>query len=234
VTVRRPNDPPRRAYRSPIGRRPTTKLGSGARLLVAGLLGAGAAVLVSCGSSGAGLIPSENAGPLVADFQKVERAALKGGGNCAPTQAALHTTERDFEALPRSVDAGLRAKLQQGISHLHTQALELCTQPLTLTTTTGESTTTTSTTPPPTTKTPTKTAPTSTTPTTSTTGTGTAPSSTTQPSGTEGGTAPETDGSEGQAGEDGGGSNQRGSGSGEVEEGANNGGAGVPSGGGGQ
>lgn len=158
-------------------------------LLPAGLLGAGAAVLVSCGSSGAGLIPSENAGPLVADFQAVERAALKGSGNCAPTEAALRTTERDFAALPASVDAALHAKLRQGISHLHEQALELCTQ--LLTTTTGSNSTTPTTTPP---STQTKTEPTSTTPPSSTTGTSTAPSSTTTTSGTEGGTAPEASG----------------------------------------
>jgi hypothetical protein len=200
-------------------------------LLPAGLLGAAAALLVSCGSSGVGLIPSENAGPLVADFQAVERAALKGGGNCAPTEAALRTTERDFQALPASVDAGLRAKLQQGISHLHGQALELCTQPLT--TTTGEST---STTPPPSslpTKT-TKTAPTATTPPTSTTGTGTAPTSTTPSTGTEGGTSPEVGGGEdkGEGNSQGGaGGGQGAPGGGEASEGASNGGAGVTPGG---
>jgi hypothetical protein len=199
-------------------------------LLPAGLLGAGAALLVSCGSSGVGLIPSENAGPLVADFQKVEQAALKGDGNCAPTEAALHTTEHDFAALPASVDAGLRARLQQGIAHLRAQALELCTQPLS--TTTGESTSTTSTTaPPPSTKTTSTTAPTGTTPPSTTTGTGTAPTGTTT-SGAEGGTSPEVGGNgEGQAGEGGAGGGQGGLGSGEAGEGANNGGAAGPSGG---
>jgi hypothetical protein len=202
------------------------------RLLPAGLLGAGAAVLVSCGSSGVGLIPSENAGPLVADFQAVERTASKGDGNCAPTKAALGTTERDFQALPASVNAGLRAKLREGISHLQTLALELCAEPLAQTTTTGESTSTTRSTPHPTTSsTQTSTEPTSTTQTTSTTGTGTAPSTTT--SGAEGGTSPEVGGSEseGKAGEGGAGSGQGGQGSGEASEGANNGGAAGPSGG---
>jgi hypothetical protein len=234
VTVRRPaststtqrlGDSRRGAPRGPLPR--TIIL----RLLPAGLLGAGAAVLVSCGSSGAGLIPSENAGPLVADFQKVEQAALKGGGNCAPTEAALRTTAHDFAALPASVDAGLRAKLQQGIAHLHQQALELCTQPLS--TTTGESTSTTPTTAPPSsTKTTTTTAPTGTTPPPSTTPTGTAPTGTTPSSGAEGGTAPEAGGKEeGGAGEGGTGNGQGGLGSGEASEGANNGGAAGPSGG---
>jgi hypothetical protein len=245
VTVRRPASPPRpaedpcpagdprRAGRSTIGRRPFVALGGGARLLVAGLLGASAAVLVSCGSTGAGLIPAENAGPLVADFQAVEKAALKGGGDCSATEAALRKTVSDFQTLPRSVNAGLRAKLHQGIVHLHGQALELCREPLSQTTTTGESTATTGTTPPTTTTTKSSTAPTGTTPTTSTTGT--TPSGTTPNSGTEGGTAPELGGSEGKPGESPAGNGQGGAGSGEVEEqGAANGGAGVPSGGSGQ
>ncbi len=198
------------------------------RLLLAGLLGAGVAVLVSCGSSGTGLIPSANAGPLVADFQAVEQAASKGDGNCAPTKAALSTTEHDFQALPASVNAGLRAKLREGISHLQTLALELCAEPLAQTTTTGESTTTTTTAPPATTTTP----PASTNPPTSTsTGTSTAPTGTAPNSGAEGGTSPEVGGSEGEAGEGGAGSGQGGLGSGEASEGANSGGAVGPSGG---
>jgi hypothetical protein len=202
------------------------------RLLPAGLLGAGAAVLVSCGSSGVGLIPSENAGPLVADFQEVERVASKGDGNCGPTKAALSTTEHDFQALPASVNAGLRARLREGISHLQTLALELCAEPLAQTTTTGESTSTSTTAPSATTKTTTTTPSTSATPPTSTTtGTSTAPTGTTPNSGAEGGTSPEVGGSEGNAGEGGAGSGQGGLGSGEAAEGANNGGAVGPSGG---
>jgi hypothetical protein len=202
-------------------------------LLPATLLGAGAAVLVSCGSSGAGLIPAENAGPLLSDFQAVEQAALKGDGNCAPTEAALSTTERDFQTLPRSVDAGLHGRLQEGIANLRTRALEMCAEPLAQTTTTGESTSTTRTPAPPSSTTKTQPEPTSTTPTTSTTGTGVVPS-TPAPSGPGGGTpAPGVGGSsENQAGEGAGGNAQEGS------EEAKGGGAGVGggtgSGGGGQ
>ena len=144
MTVRRPDSTSatQRLEESRRGGRRGSLLRTIIRLLPAGLLGAGAAVLVSCGSSGAGLIPSENAGPLVADFQAVERAASKGGGNCGPTKAALSTTEHDFQALPSSVNAGLRARLREGISHLQTLALELCAEPLAQTTTTGESTST--------------------------------------------------------------------------------------------
>ncbi len=233
MTVRRPDSTSatQRLEESRRGGRHGSLLRTIMHLLSAGLLGAGAAVLVSCGSSGAGLIPSENAGPLVADFQAVERAASKGGGNCGPTKEALSTTEHDFQALPPSVNTGLRARLQEGISHLQTLALELCAEQLAQTTTTGESTSTT-TTPPATTKTTTTTPSTSTTPPTSTsTGTSTAPTGTTPSSGAEGGTAPEVGSSEGKAGEGGAGNGQGGLGSGEAAEGPNNGGAAGPSGG---
>ncbi len=181
------------------------------RLLSAAVLGVGAAVLVSCGSSGTGLIPAADAGPLLRDFQAVEAAAKTGNGNCASTEAALAATENDYHALPSSVDSGLRTRLEEGISHLHERALAMCAQPLAQTTTTGESTSTTKTAAPPTATTETSTAPSEQ---TSTTGTGasTTPSATT-PSGTEGGTAPGVGNGEGQVGE-----------SGSPREGAKNGG----------
>ncbi len=188
-------------------------------LLPAALLGVGAAVLVSCGGSGAGLIPAQNAGPLLSDFQAVERAALKGAGDCAQTEAALSTTERDFQALPASVDAGLHGRLQEGISNLRKRALEMCTQPLAQNTTTGESTSTSpsslsptkTASPPSSSTTEAQTTPPSTTPTTSTTSTGTLPGAT-QTSGAEGGTAPGVgSGSEGKAEEGAAGNAQGGS-----------------------
>jgi hypothetical protein len=197
-------------------RRPT-------RFLSAAVLGAGAAVLVSCGSSGTGLIPAENAGPLLRDFQAVEAAAKAGNGNCASTEAALATTESNYHTLPTSVDAGLRARLEEGISHLHERALALCAQPIAQTTTTGESTSTTKPAAPPTATTETSTTPGEQ---TSTTGTGasTTPSATT-PSGTEGGTAPGLGNGESQAGESGSpgggaksGNPSGGTGSGEAEQ----------------
>ncbi|HXW58787.1 MAG TPA: hypothetical protein VEJ23_04845 [Solirubrobacteraceae bacterium] len=111
-----------------------------ARALAAALLGTGAAlVLVSCGASGQGLIPSANAGPLQADFEAVMREAESGDGSCAGTEAALLRTERDYGALPASVDAGLRRRLSEGISKLRDDALGACAQPhprATVTTTT--------------------------------------------------------------------------------------------------
>ncbi len=149
------------------------------RVAASAALGVATAVLLSCGSSGAGLIPVENAGPLQSDFEAVAQAAENAGGSCVATEAAILKTERDFGALPSSVDAGLRNRLREGISKLHSDALGLCKQPApqtTSTVTTPKTTTTTHTT----TTTPTVTQ-TTTTQSTPTTGTPT-------PSGPAGGT----------------------------------------------
>jgi hypothetical protein len=135
---------------------------------LAGSLGVLAAVLVSCGGSGAGLIPTGDAGPLQSDFEAIAAAAQSGNGSCAGTEAAIVKTERDFRALPGSVDSGLRTTLRQGISNLRARALVACTQPLPQATVTTP-TKTTQTTPSTSTPTTTQTTPTDTTPTTSTT-----------------------------------------------------------------
>jgi uncharacterized membrane protein YgcG len=131
------------------------------RIVVVALLGAAVAVLVSCGSSGTGLIPSSNGGPLQADFAAVAQAATSGNGSCEATESALGKTEQDFLNLPASVDRGLYHKLKEGIANLRKQALVTCAQTTTPTTTAGTTTTTTT----PTTTT-TETTPTTTTPTT--------------------------------------------------------------------
>jgi len=143
---------------------------TGLRLLAAGLLGVAIAiVLVSCGSSGKGLIPSASAGPLQSDFEAVAQAAQAGGGNCTATTEAINKTAQDFAALPATIDSGLHKRLSEGISNLRERALALCAQPPTQTaTTTTPRTTTTTTTKTQTTPTPTTTTTTSvpTTPTT--------------------------------------------------------------------
>jgi hypothetical protein len=136
------------------------------RLLVAGLLGVATAALVSCGSSGKGLIPLANAGPLQSDFEAVAQAAQTGNGDCTETTAAINKTEQDFAALPTTIDPGLHSRLSQGISNLRERALTLCAQPLVQTTTTSAPSHTTTTT---------KTEPPATTPTTTTTSTQTTP-----------------------------------------------------------
>jgi cell division septation protein DedD len=148
------------------------------RLLCAGLLGAAAALLVACGSSGKGLIPTANAGPLQSDFEAVAQAAQNGDGSCTTTEAALAKTEQDFAALPTTINRGLSKTLSEGISNLRRRALTLCAQPHPqATSSTNAPTTTTSTQTTPTTTTtpttPTQTVPTTTTPTSTTPGGGT-------------------------------------------------------------
>jgi hypothetical protein len=99
------------------------------RLVSSAALGVAVALLVSCGSSGTGLIPVENAGPLQSDFETVAQAAENASGSCVATEAAILKTERDFGALPSAVDGGLRNRLQEGIAKLHSDALVLCKQP---------------------------------------------------------------------------------------------------------
>jgi cell division septation protein DedD len=156
------------------------------RLTVAALLGVAVAVLVSCGSTGTGLIPSASAGPLQRDFEAVARAAAAGNGSCAATESALGKTEQDFLALPASIDSGLHTRLQEGISNLRKQARAMCTQPkVGITSTEATQTSTT-----PTTSTSTETTPTTTTSTTTTPAstTPTTPTTTTTPPGESGGT----------------------------------------------
>jgi hypothetical protein len=139
-------------------------------LLCAGLLGVCAALFVACGSSGKGLIPTANAGPLQSDFEAVAREAQSGEGNCTATETALAKTETDFAALP-TIDRGLSKTLSQGIANLRRRALALCAQPLpqaTSTTSTPTTTTSTQTTPTTSTHTETTTTPTTPTPTTPT------------------------------------------------------------------
>jgi hypothetical protein len=152
------------------------------RVSLAAALGVLAALLVACSSSGKGLIPTGDAGPLQGDFQAVAEKAASG--DCAATNRALLKTEDDFGKLPASVDAGLRSRLREGITKLRPDALQACEQPLpqaTETTTAPRTTTstTTATTPPETQTTP------------------TTPPTTPSPSGPGGGTpAPGEEGSE--------------------------------------
>lgn len=181
------------------------------RVLLAALLGVLAALLISCSSSGKGLIPIGDAGPLRSDFRAVAQAAENGDGNCAATESALLKTEQDFAALPSSTDSGLRNTLRQGIENLRTRALSLCAQPLPQATATTSAPTTSTTN-------------TTTTPTvTQTTGTQTTPTTTPTTSGPGGGTpAPGGEGTPGVGGESGGGT---GAGAGEGGTGGAAGGA---------
>lgn len=105
------------------------------KLSLLGMLAATSVLIAACGGSGAGLIPLKNAGPLQADFEEVLAAARQGEGQCGPTKSAVAKTQKDFEALPSTVDSGLRSTLAEGIANLKIRALALCAQPATSTAT---------------------------------------------------------------------------------------------------
>ncbi len=205
------------------------------RLSCAALLGIAAGVLVSCGSSGVGLIPSASAGPLKRDFEAVAQAASSGNGSCAATESALGKTEQDFLALPATIDRGLRKRLEEGIENLHKRALAMCIQPGTTatspTSTSTQTTTTSTTTTPPSTETTPTTTPSTTTSTS--TGTQTTPTTPTPPNPGGGTEAPEEGSGErgagGGAGRENGATRESGQG-----DGNGNSGAGGASPGGGQ
>ena len=135
------------------------------RALVAGLLGAGAALLVSCSGSGKGLIPPANAGPLKDDFEAIAQAAQSGQGSCTSTEAAIVKAEGDLAALPASLNDGLRKRLHKGMATLRENARRQCERTTTPSTTTTAPTTTETT---PTQSTTTETTPTQSTSTTNT------------------------------------------------------------------
>ncbi len=221
--------PPSELRARPTGAAPRAQI---VRLALAGVLGVAAALLVACAGSSDKLIPVADSGPLQADFETVASDAESADGNCSATAAALTKTQQDFDALPASLDAGLRDTLRQGIANLRARALALCAQPLpqtTPTSTTSKPSTSTSTTTSTTATTP-ATTPTATTPTSSTPST--TPTNTTPVGGTPAGPSEASPGTGGAQGGTGAGES---SGEGAGGAGANQGaGAGAGAGAGGQ
>ena len=160
------------------------------RLAVVALLGAAAALLVSCGSSGKGLIPAANAGPLQEDFEAVAQAASKPATAIAPPpkRRSARPSRTSLRYRPRST-RDLHKLLEEGIENLRKRALvDVRTADRGET---GTTSTTTSTTPPAnrtsTTETTTTPTTTPTTPSTTPTGTQTTPTSPSTSGGTEAG-----------------------------------------------
>ena len=81
---------------------------------------------MACGSSGNGLIPAAQAGPLQSDIEAVEKAAEEGNGNCSATEAALLKTDRTSSRCPLAWTRRCGANCRLGIENLHKVALEAC------------------------------------------------------------------------------------------------------------
>ncbi len=147
-------------------------------LLTAAIVAVAVGLASGCGS-GEKLIPPAQATALDSALQQVTDATRNG--ECQQANDALGSAQRAYQALPASVDDGLKARLRQGLQQLTDTVPDQCkaaagtTQPTTTkstaTTTTTEPTTTTTTTTEPTTTTTTTTEPPPTTTTTTPTST---------------------------------------------------------------
>jgi hypothetical protein len=145
--------------------------------LAALLLGAATALLVACGG-GDGRIPASNASSLTSALSQI--SSDYRAGRCESAQRDVAKAQNAVLALPDTVDARLRRRLQSGIENLATKVPATCSQAQTQTQQTQPDTTTNDTTSTPTTGT--DTAPTDTTGTD--TGTPTTPTGTTGTSST--------------------------------------------------
>lgn len=155
--------------------------------LAALLLGAATALLVACGG-GDGRIPASDASSLTSALNRI--SSDYRAGRCESAQRDVAKAQNALLALPDTVDARLRQRLQSGIQNLAAKVPATCsqtqsqtqpTQPTTTNDTTSTPTTGTDTAPTDTTGTGT-----GTTPTTSTGATGASPPGTT--TGTDTGT----------------------------------------------
>jgi hypothetical protein len=126
--------------------------------LAALLLGAATALLVACGG-GDGRIPANNASSLTSALNQI--SSDYRAGRCVDAQRAVARAQNAVLALPDTVDARLRRRLQSGIQNLAAKVPATCSQAQTETQQTQTDTTTNDTTSTP------------------TTGTGTAPTDTT-------------------------------------------------------
>ena len=117
-----------------------------------------AAVLAftGCGQRSS-LIPQSNAEPLQQKLDEIDR--LLASGECVGLPSAIADAQEQVNAFPSSVDRALRARIEEGLANLTTQAPRDCAEGVTTTTTTQTTATTTT---PPTTAT--QTTPTATTP----------------------------------------------------------------------
>jgi hypothetical protein len=154
------------------------------RFLLVAVLGLASAFLVACGDRSK-LIPGSEAQRLKSQIDSVSAAV--DAHSCGRAQLAAQNLQDAVNNLPRSVDPGLRTRLQDGATRMAAAAADECQRTTTQTTPTVTETTTTPT-QTETTTTPTQTE-TNTTPTTTTT-TPTTPTPTTTQPGTGGAGAP--------------------------------------------
>ena len=93
--------------------------------LAALLLGAATALLVACGGSDGG-IPASNASSLTSALNQISSDFR--AGHCVAAQRAVAKAQNAVLALPDTVDARLRQRLQSGIQNLAAKVPARCSQ----------------------------------------------------------------------------------------------------------
>ena len=93
--------------------------------LAALLLGAATALLVACGG-GDGRIPASNASSLTSALNQISSDFR--AGHCVAAQRAVVKAQNAVLALPDTVDARLRQRLQSGIQNLAAKVPATCSQ----------------------------------------------------------------------------------------------------------
>ena len=93
--------------------------------LAALLLGAATALLVACGG-GDGRIPASDASSLTSALNQI--SSDYRAGHCVAAQRAVAKAQNAVLALPDTVDARLRQRLQSGIQNLAAKVPATCSQ----------------------------------------------------------------------------------------------------------
>jgi len=93
------------------------------RLALAGLLGAGAALLVACGGADK-LIPRSDAGRINGHLARVADAVARQ--DCATAESELRLAQREVDALPDTLDQDLRRRINEGLVNLAGLAPRQC------------------------------------------------------------------------------------------------------------
>ena len=90
-------------------------------------LGAGAALLVACGGTTKGGIPSASAGDLKSQIEDVQQAV--DGGRCDEVSGQLRQVDDGIDELPATVDERLTQALRDASDKLRASAISQCNEP---------------------------------------------------------------------------------------------------------
>ena len=108
-------------------------------MIAALALGLAVPFAAACGEEREGLIGPNRAADMQEHLDRIDE--LVAGGRCEGVTDRLDALAAEVQDLPQSVDADLRARLEEGVANLQTQAPEECRdQNTTDTTTTPETT----------------------------------------------------------------------------------------------